>query len=226
MDSTFTQLENLHALRSVCAKPLIGLVGGIGSGKSTVAECFAKLGCGVIDADAINRELLTDRNVQAEIIAACGEAVVSAGKLDTARLADYAFANAPRLRRLTDLLHPRILRRMVDLAKRLNADEKIAAVVLDVPLLAEVGIHGVCDAVVFVHVDLPERIRRLKASRGWDADAISNREKFQFPLDMKRKMSDHTVDNSHSLQTCAQQIGRVFTDILTRCHRKGSERTA
>ena len=204
MDSPFTQLEDLHALRSACAKPLIGLVGGIGSGKSTVAECFAKLGCGVIDADAINRELLTDRNVQAEIIAACGEAVVdTAGKLDTARLAEHVFANAPQLRRLTDLLHPRILRRMVDLAKRLSADEKITAVVLDVPLLAEVGMNGICDAVVFVHVDLPQRIRRLEASRGWDAAAISKREKFQFPLDMKREMSDHTVDNSQSLQACA-----------------------
>ena len=228
MDSPFGQLDGLDALRSACAKPLIGLLGAIGSGKSTVAGCFRRLGCGVLDADAINRELLAEAGVQGAIVAAFGSTVTDArGRLDAARLAEHVFADARRLRRLTDLLHPRILERMIEQARRCAADDAVKAVVIDAPLLAEVGMHRICDAVVLIDVESSERRRRLARSRRWSAGQIATREKFQFPLDMKRRISDYTVDNSHSLQACAQQIGRVFTEILTKIRqKKRNQRTA
>jgi dephospho-CoA kinase len=215
MNPPFRQMEQLEALRAATAKPLIGMMGPIGAGKSQVAACFERLGCGVVDADAINRELLGRQDVQTEILQAFGPAVAAAdGRLDRRRLTDLVFADGTGLRRLTDLLHPRIARRMVERVAGLDRDPAVVAIVLDAPLLAEVGLDRICDALVYVHADERRRLERLQASRGWDSAEAARREKFLFSLDTKRRMADHTVDNSHSLQACAQQVGRVLTRIL------------
>ena len=198
MTSLFAQIKDLDAFREACGKPIIGLLGAIGSGKSAVAACLRRLGCGVIDADAINAELLREDPVQREILAAFGPQVAGAdGRLDTRRLTEHVFADPRRLRRLTDLLHPRIQGRMAAMAAAFECDPAVAAIVLDAPLLMEVGLHTICTALVYVHADRAQRLGRLGASRGWDAREVARREKFLFSLDKKRRMSDYTVDNSH-----------------------------
>jgi dephospho-CoA kinase len=215
MSAPFARLSGIDALRAACGKPLIGLLGAIGSGKSAVAACFARFGCGVIDADAINRDLLERPEVREEVLAAFGPAVADGqGGVDRGKLADHVFSDAGRLRRLTDLLHPRVLERMLEQARGLAADREVAAVVLDVPLLAEVGLEAACDALVFVEADEAARTARLAGARRWPAGQAEKREKVLFSLDTKRKMSDYTVDNSQSLQATAHQVGQVLTGIL------------
>ena len=144
-------------------KPVIGIVGGIGSGKSTVAAEFAKLGCGIIDADKIVHELLDERAVKEKIVASFGPSILdSAEKIDHKKLADIVFTNGDKLSLLNRIVHPLILDRAEQLIKRYNRQHLVKAIVLDMPLLVEVGWTKRCDRLVFVDCKRQLRIDRAK----------------------------------------------------------------
>ncbi|MHC4631953.1 MAG: dephospho-CoA kinase, partial [Planctomycetota bacterium] len=120
-------------------KSIIGILGGIGSGKSTVAAEFAKLGCKVIDADKIVHELLEKKAVREKIVGLFGLAILdSAGKIDHRKLAEVVFADADKLSSLNKTIHPLVLERAEVLIKQYNRQNQVKAIVLDMPLLAEV----------------------------------------------------------------------------------------
>ena len=102
-------------------KPIIGILGGVGSGKSTVAAEFAKLGCVVIDADKIAHELLDGSAVREKIVASFGQTILdSAGKIGRKELADIVFADADKLSLLDKIIHPFVLKRAQELIKQYN----------------------------------------------------------------------------------------------------------
>ena len=132
-------------------KPIIGILGGIGSGKSTVASEFAKLGCKVIDADRIAHELLDRQDVREEIIASFGRAVLdSAGNIDREKLAEVVFANGGKLSALNRVVHPLVLAGAERLIEQYNHQGEVAAIVLDIPLLEleERSPNGFCTNLV------------------------------------------------------------------------------
>ena len=195
-------------------KPLIGILGGVASGKSTVAAEFAKLGCAVVDADAIAHELLAEGRVHDELVRLFGLEIVDAlGRIDRKRLANTVFSDGARLRALEKVIHPRVLERTEELIRQYDREAHVKAIVLDMPLLVEVGWAERCDKLVFVKCDRRRRMERAKAKDLLDESDIKIRENFQISLDRKAGLADNTVDSNSDFSTLVRQIKDIFSDI-------------
>jgi len=196
-------------------KPIIGIVGGIGAGKSTVAEEFGKLGCAVISADTLNHEILCEPEVKAQIVEWWGQTVLdSQGRVDRGTLGGIVFEEEESLQKLCRLVHPLILKRQEELTEKYLSDPAVPAVVLDVPLLIEVDQYKLCDCLVFVEADDAVRHRRLREKRGWGEEKIKKIENFQFMLDKKAKISEYTVINNSDIPDLAKQVAVLLSVVL------------
>jgi dephospho-CoA kinase len=204
-------------------KPVIGLVGGIGSGKSFVAKLFGERGCLVVDSDAQVREAYRDPSVLATLRQWWGpEVALPDGTVNRSAIAARVFSDPEQKRRLEGLIHPLVhAAREREMAQSASLPQ-VVAYVWDTPLLLEVGLADDCDAVVFV--DTPFEIRRARARQrsGWDADELLRREKSQMPLDTKRALSDYVVANTADagsdpsvLSELREQVRRVLSQILS-----------
>jgi len=193
------------------ARPVvIGLAGGVASGKSTVAAAFAAHGLVHIDADACARALSNDADVLAQVRAQLGEAFVSDGQLDRAALADRVFSDPTAKAALEAILHPRVRARI--LADMEQARDAGRSSLLDVPLLFEAGLWELCDRVVFVEASGAARRERARA-RGWADDELDRREQSQLPLHEKRERSDHIVCNDGSLEETRRAVGALLRQL-------------
>ncbi len=196
-------------------KPIIGIMGGIASGKSTVAAQFGKLGCAVISADAIAHDLLREEPVRDEIVRQFGRGILHAsGQIDRRRLAQIVFADVEKLCALNQVIHPRVLERTEELIAEYNQEGRhVPAIVLDMPLLVEVGWANRCDTLIFVRCDPAQRARRARQTGLLDEPEIKIREKFQISLDKKAELADNTIDNNSDFSTLVRQIQDIFSDI-------------
>jgi dephospho-CoA kinase len=195
-------------------KPIIGIVGGIASGKSTVANEFEKLGCAIIRADVIAHELLQERVVREEIVGLFGPEVLNAcGEIDRRKLAQKVFADARKLAALNKVLHPRVLERTEALLAEYQYCAHVKAIVLDMPLLMEVGWADRCDRLIFVKCDRRRRADRARQAGLLDEAEIRIRENFQISLDKKARRADNTIDNNSDFLTLVRQINEIFSDI-------------
>jgi dephospho-CoA kinase len=198
-------------------KPIIGILGGISSGKSTVAKQFEALGCAVIDADRIAKDLLLADDVKKEIREAFSDGVFdSAGNVDKAKLAQAAFNNPAAVGAINNIIHPRVMQITETLIEKCQTDEKIKAIVLDVPLLMEVGWENRCDKLVFVACDEQLRFKRAAQRGHLDENLLKKREKFQISLDKKRKISHYVVNNNEDLSELNKQISEIFPALTYR----------
>ena len=196
-------------------KPIIGILGGISSGKSTVAAEFAKLGCKVIDADKIVHDLLQKTGVRKKITNLFGQAILnSAGEIDNQKLAKVVFADTEKLLSLNKIIHPLVLERTEELIERYNLQSQIKAIVLDMPLLAEVGWAKRCDRLIFVNCKRKIRIDRAKKMKGFDENQIKIRENFQISLDKKASIADNAIDNNSDFQALVRQVADIFSYIV------------
>ncbi len=196
-------------------KPIIGILGGIGSGKSTVAAEFVKLGCKAIDADKIAHELLDRPAVKEKIIASFGRVVLdSAGKIDRDRLANVVFTDADKLSLLNDIVHPIVLTRVEQLIEQYNRQPSVRAIVLDMPLLAEVGWDKRCDKLIFVDCRRHLRTERAKKTGPFGENQLKIRENFQISLDNKASIADNTIDNNSGFSALVKQVGDIFSCIV------------
>ena len=158
-------------------KPIIGILGGIGSGKSTVASEFAKLGCAVVDADKIAHRLLDEAGVREEIVGLFGQQIVDpAGKIDRGKLAKVVFADAEKLLLLNKTVHPLVLKETEQLIRRHNGQSRVKAIVLDMPLLLEAGWKKRCDRLIFVECDPQIRAARAQKMGIFDENQLKVRE--------------------------------------------------
>lgn len=193
--------------------PVIGLLGGVASGKSMVARQFAELGAHVLDADRAGHEVLRTPEVKRAAVERWGGGILGPdGEIDRSSLAGIVFAPSPNGEKersyLEQLTHPRIARRLQDEAERVAASG-CRAVVLDAPLLLEAGWDRFCDKLVFV--DAPCQQRRERAlARGWSEMDFAFREGSQESLDSKRKRADVVVDNSGSPDQTRGQVRRAW----------------
>lgn len=191
---------------------VIGLVGGVASGKSQVARMFASQGAAVIDADALGHSVLQSPQVAAELGRAFGPDILdSNGSVDRERLGRLVFGSDAesneRLKQLEHIVHPLIRAQAVKLLQQyqLRGDPP-AAIVIDAPLLLEANWAPLCDLILFV--DSPTEIRRARAlQRGWTAEHFAAREDAQQTLNDKRAAATHfvsgTLDESSLRQTIA-----------------------
>ncbi|GJM19027.1 MAG: hypothetical protein DHS20C14_12400 [Phycisphaeraceae bacterium] len=192
---------------------VIGIVGGVGSGKSTVARAFERLGCMVSDSDREAAAVLTREDVKHQLVEWWGPDVLTTdGGVDRSAVAMIVFADDAERRRLEGLVHPLLhetRRALIARAGRLGAP----GVVIDAPLLFEAGVDRECDAVVFVETPRQARLERVRAARGWDETELDRREKAQLPLERKRERSDYVVINAGHAEEIDHQVGRVFQAI-------------
>jgi dephospho-CoA kinase len=176
-------------------RPVIGIAGGIGSGKSTVAHILKRLGCEVCVSDDAARAVLEAPEVRAAILSRAGAGVAAPdGRIDRAALGRAIFADPVLRADVERIMHPRIeaMRR----AQFAAAPVSTRAFIIDAPLLFEVGLERECDAVIFVDAPRPLRLARVRATRGWDDAELARREASQLPLDEKRRRSSDIVANS------------------------------
>jgi len=196
-------------------KPIIGILGGICSGKSTVAAEFAKLGCKVIDADKIAHELLDRKDIKESVVSLFGQAILnSEEKIDSKKLADIVFSDADKLSSLNKIIHPFVLERAEELIEKYNGQSQVKAIVLDMPLLAEVGWDKRCDKLIFVDCKRGLRIKRAKKIGIFDENQLKIRENFQISLDNKVSITDNTIDNNSGFSALAKQIAVIFSCII------------
>lgn len=197
--------------------PVIGLAGGIGSGKSVAAAEFARLGGLVIDSDQLAREVMERPETVQLLREWWGERVVNAdGKPDRRAIADIVFDDPSEKSRLEALIHPLIADRRRDMIRDGNRDSAVAAIILDSPLLFESHLDRQCQFVVFVDADAAQRQVRVKQTRGWGVAELERREKQQMPLAEKRSRADFVVVNRGSLAEFHAELARVFHAVIAR----------
>jgi dephospho-CoA kinase len=196
-------------------KPVIGILGGMYSGKSTVAAELAKLGCAVIDADSISHQLLEEKDILKKIVRVFGKEILDdKGKISRSALANRVFGDPAKLAILTGILHPLIMTRVDELIKQCEPQLAVRAIVLDIPLLVEVGWEKRCDSIIFVDCAPPIRLERAKNKGVFDADHLKIRENLQISLDKKKQIADNIVDNNYDLSGLSKQIAEVFSTIM------------
>jgi len=193
--------------------PVIGIIGGIGAGKSSVSAILRELGCVVADSDALAREALHDPDVRRMIHQRLGSSVFDAdGTVNRSALARLVFADTSARAALEAVVHPWIeARRRTIFAA---APAGTPALVLDAPLLIEAGLAKECDALIGIDVPRTIRLRRVAESRGWKDEELRKREEAQMPLDEKLRLADYTVRNDGDLSGLAEQIRSVLRKIV------------
>lgn len=196
------------------AKPIVGLSGAIGSGKSTVAAEFGRQGCYVIDSDELNHAVLREPAVAGQLAEWWGEEILGPdGTPDRRKLAGIVFNDPGARRRLESLTHPLIAQRRAAMIAAASKDAALAAIVLDSPLLFESNLVQTCDAVVFVEVSDQERMQRLKQTRKWDADEVRRREQWQLPVAEKRRQADFVIDNEGAPAALERQVAEILASL-------------
>ncbi|WP_166826559.1 dephospho-CoA kinase [Thalassoroseus pseudoceratinae] len=197
--------------------PLIGIVGGIGSGKSSVARHVAdRFPIRVLDADSAGHAVLEEDVVKTQIRNQFGDEVFNeSGAVDRKILGRRVFGDSPACREQLDqlerIVHPRIRKRLLAQIKTIRDNEpNVQAIVLDAPILFETGWHELCDAVVFIDVPHDIRQQRLQTGRGWSQDELIRREANQLPLEEKQTRSDWTIRNTGELEDSARQFAEFW----------------
>lgn len=189
---------------------VIGLIGGIGSGKSRVAAEFVKHGARVISGDQAGHEALRQPDLRDRVVQRWGPGVLDdKGEINRRRLGAMVFADPAELRALEAMVFPWIERRLrqeIDAAAR----EGVPLIVLDAAVMLEAGWDKVCDRIVYVHTPRQDRLRRLAEQRGWTATEVAARESAQLPLTDKAGRADHAIDNSGSLDDLARQVDNLL----------------
>jgi dephospho-CoA kinase len=199
-------------------KPIIGIAGGIGSGKSFIAQLFANEGCLVLNADDQVRTLYADPTIKQTLRTWWGDQVFnSQGDLDRRAIAHIIFADSEEKKRLESLLHPKVDQLRIAAMQAAAADSQVLAFVWDIPLLFEVDLHLRCDAIVFVDAPDTQRLERVRKTRGWDENELRRREKLQLPLDNKRRMSNYILKNTADVGFAQRQVRDVLSKILASC---------
>jgi dephospho-CoA kinase len=194
-------------------KPVIGVVGGIGAGKSTAAAVLARRGGAAVNADALGHEALSLPAVKDQLVARWGPTVLKPdGTPNRRAIAGIVFDNPAELAALEGLVFPHIRRRVVEEIVKAQADPAVRFVVLDAAVMLEAGWSEVCDRIVYVDAPREVRLARLTARSGWSADEVTAREAAQLPLDEKRARADAVLVNDGSPEKLQEQVDRLLAD--------------
>lgn len=193
--------------------PIIGLTGGIGSGKSTVAAILAEQGCFVVDSDQLARQALEQPEIRDTLVSWWGSAILDPdGRIERSKVASIVFSSLDDRKRLESLVHPWIEKQRLSLFE--SAPPKTLALVIDAPLLIEAGLHTNCDAVLFVDTERDTRLARVTKSRNWDDKELTRREVSQLTLDDKRSIADHIIENNGDLQLLTETVRQTLSEII------------
>ncbi len=202
--------------RETYGEPVVlGLVGSVCSGKSMVSAELERLGARVHRADAYVHKLLEQPEVIAEVVAALGEEILAEdSRIDRKKLGALVFSDPAKLEALEGILHPRTGRRARELIAELRRRRAAPVLVLDAPLLIEAGRAGELDRLLVV--DAPRERREAWAAehRGWDADELARREARLIPIDEKKRMARHVIENTGTKDDLLAKVRQVWKELV------------
>jgi dephospho-CoA kinase len=200
----------------VAAFLLVGLTGGIATGKSTVSDMFRSLGAVIIDADLLARQVVEPGEpAYADIVTEFGPDVVQLdGALSRKRLGAVVFANPERRRRLEAITHPRIRERFARRLQELTDQGFEGIVIFDAPVMIESGNYRNMDRLVVVATDETTQRARLHARDQADEPELTRRIASQMPLAEKVKLADYVIDNSGERSATQDQVRRVHAALM------------
>ena len=194
---------------------VVGLTGGVASGKSFVANCFEELGAHRIDADQVAHEVLSDKSVIDRIVDRWGNEVLEAdGQINRKRLGEFVFAgpDEKELDHLESIVHPVIRIRIHEQLVQLKKSAQVEILVLDIPLLFEGEYDQHCDHVIFV--DTSESVRKQRAKlRGWADNELDRRESRQLSVEEKKLRANVVIENSGSKEATARQLADFYQSL-------------
>lgn len=209
--------------------PVVGLIGGVGSGKSALARRVtqslsdsAPFRVAAIDVDRLGHEVLREPTAKQQIRQRFGTDVFDDhGEIHRSALGRQVFGTEPHHRKnrhdLESIVHPLIREKFSRTIHTMRDSSQTDAILLDAAVLLEAGWDDICDAIVFV--DVPENLRQQRvADRGWDATMLAAREASQLSLDQKRAAANHIIDNSGSLEDAAAQLQRYLAGLVHNHH--------
>jgi dephospho-CoA kinase len=198
--------------RRVNKKLVVGITGGYGSGKSTVAALFRKRGAKVVDADRIARMLLRPgTKIYKRVLCSFGREVLGKGALiDRARLAAIAFSSKPLIKKLNKIMHPEVAR----IIKKEIAGSRRNITAIDAPLLIEAGLKKSIDKLIVVNITGKEQIRRVHKKTGLNKNDILKRIRAQLPLREKVRMADFIIDNNSTILKTKEQTEQIMRRLL------------
>jgi dephospho-CoA kinase len=192
-------------------KPIIGLVGGIGAGKSLAARLFAERGAQVIDADSLGHAALRQPDIRKQVQARWGAGVMeSDGQVSRRKLGAIVFADPNERAALQGMVFPWIDCHIREEIAQADAHPAVRLIVLDAAIMQETGWDRACCQVVYIDASREQRLARLAENRGWNAQELIAREKAQMDTDQKRSRADQVLMNDGSPADLARQIDCWF----------------
>lgn len=192
-------------------KPVLGLVGGMGSGKSLVADLLAQRGGQIVSGDRLGHQALRDPEVRRALVTRWGPGVLQAdGEVDRKRVGRIVFADPAERRALEAVSFPWIERGIAEETARAQANPEVAFVVLDAAIMMETGWDRHCDRLVFIDAPRDVRLRRLAEGRGWSVAEVEARERAQLPLETKRQRADAVIDNGGTTADTERQLDALL----------------
>jgi dephospho-CoA kinase len=194
--------------------PVLGLVGGIGSGKSRVSAALERRGGRIVAGDPLGHEALRQKNVIALIVENWGRDVLEPnGQVDRRKLGAIIFADADDRKELESIVHPWIGQQLHEQLHAAKSDPNVPFAVLDAAIMLEAGWQAACDSLVYIHAPRVERLQRATAKFGWTPAEYTARERAQMSLTEKARRADYALDNSGSLEQLEAQVDRLLKQI-------------
>jgi dephospho-CoA kinase len=198
---------------------LVGLTGGIGSGKSTVARMLEERGGIVLDADELaHRAIAPGTPGHEKVVERFGPNVLApGGDVDREALASIVFADAAARRDLEAIVHPEVRRMFAEEAERYRDTDEV--VVLSAPLIVETGMQGAFEVLIVVSARIETQVERLVRERRMTEESVRARIAAQLPLEAEAEVADIIVDNEGPLEDLEGQVDRVWEDLRARARR-------
>lgn len=194
---------------------IVGLTGGVASGKTTVSRVLKEEGAYIIDADQMARELVRPHTpAWRKLVRAFGKDILREdGSLHRKKLADKVFTNLRQRKLLNQILHPRIRKEMERRAKEIGQKDPEAVVVIDAPLLVELGDHRKMDKLIVVTSTQTQQIERLKERDGISSEEALRIFSSQMPVEDKVKLADFVIRNEGSLRETKKKTREVYKEL-------------
>lgn len=194
---------------------LVGVTGGLASGKSSVARLFQDCGAVLLDADLLAREVVEPgKPAWRDIVGAFGKGVLLPDRtLNRAKLAKLVFGNPSKLKRLNAIVHPRVAREQVRLTRQIAAQDPQAVIIYDVPLLFEAGVDKRVDRIVVVTADRATQITRLTKRNGFTRAEALRRFRSQMPLARKTARADYVIDGTLSFEQTKYEVAKIYDEL-------------
>ena len=196
---------------------VIGITGGIASGKSTIAKMLESLGASVINADEICHRLINTKSISQKIINRWGDHIQDKyGRIERDKLGEIVFSDKKEISTLNKMIHPEAIKRIKNRITKLRNQSTTVAIVLDAALLVESDLIDICDIILFVDTRKNTCKERVKNSRKWPTGEITKREKFQRSLREKKKIADIVICNNRYQTDTLKQVKNFWQQFITK----------